>query len=118
MTEVTGMNQNINDLIGRIKALEEELEEGFAKRREEFRFVIENKRIHFAEEMIELHKRFKMGVGRYLVGAHPLNILTAPVICVGFIPLLLLDLFVTIYQAVCFPVYGIPKGAPQRLSDL
>ena len=25
------------------------------------------------------------------------------------VPFVLLDLFVTIYQAVCFPVYGIPK---------
>ncbi len=50
-----------------------------------------------------------MGEMRYLLGAHPLNILTAPVICAGFIPLLRLDLFVTLYQAVCFPVYGIPK---------
>ena len=25
------------------------------------------------------------------------------------VPLVLLDLFVTVYQAVCFPVYGIPK---------
>ncbi len=34
---------------------------------------------------------------------------TAPVIWSCLIPILLLDLFVTIYQAICFPVYGIPK---------
>ena len=103
------MNQNINDLIDRIKALEEELEKEFEKRRAEFYFVIENKRIRFAEEMIEVHKRLKTGLVRYIIGAHPLNILTAPIIYAGFFPFLLLDLFVTLYQAVCFPVYGIPK---------
>ena len=32
-----------------------------------------------------------------------------PVIYIGWVPFLLMDLFVTVYQAVCFPVYGIPK---------
>ena len=36
-------------------------------------------------------------------------VLTAPVIYALIFPLILLDLFVSIYQAVCFPVYGIPK---------
>lgn len=103
------MNQNISDLIGRIKALEEELEHEFSKRREEFHFIIENKRIRFAEEMIAIHKRLKTGIIRYILDAHPLNILTAPIIYAGFIPFLLMDLFVTVYQTVCFPVYGIPK---------
>ena len=30
------------------------------------------------------------------------------------IPFVLLDLFVTVYQTVCFPVYGVPKA---RRSD-
>lgn len=36
-------------------------------------------------------------------------VFTAPVIYSLIFPLLLLDLFVTIYQAICFPVYGIAK---------
>jgi hypothetical protein len=104
------MNQNVSDLIGRIKALEEELEKEFEKRRAEFYFVIENKRVRFAEEMIVLHKRLKTGLVRYVIHARPLNILTAPIIYAGIIPFLLLDLFVTLFQTVCFPVYGIPKA--------
>jgi len=103
------MALNGSDLINRIKVLEEELEKEFSKRREEFHFIIENKRIRFAEEMIAAHKRVKMGVIRYLLDAHPLNVITAPVIYAGFVPFLLLDLFLTIYQTICFPSYGIPK---------
>ncbi len=103
------MNNNISDLVGRIKALEEELQQEFSKRREEFKFIVENKRIRFAEEIIASHKRLKTGIIRYILDAHPLNILTAPVIYSGIIPFLLLDLFVTVYQAICFPIYGIPK---------
>jgi hypothetical protein len=38
-----------------------------------------------------------------------LVVLTAPFIYVLIVPLVLLDLFVSLYQAVCFPVYGISK---------
>ena len=33
----------------------------------------------------------------------------SPIIYAGWIPFLLMDLFVTLYQAICFPVYRIPK---------
>lgn len=45
----------------------------------------------------------------YIFGARPAMILTAPVIYALIIPVLLLDLFVAVYQTVCFPVYGIPR---------
>jgi len=38
-----------------------------------------------------------------------LHIVTAPVIYAGIVPFMLLDLFVTLYQTVCFPVYGIRR---------
>ena len=37
------------------------------------------------------------------------NILVAPVIWSVLIPAFLLDLFVSMYHTICFPVYGIPK---------
>lgn len=46
-------------------------------------------------------------LSRYILGAHPLLLLTAPVIYSLIVPFALLDLFVWIYQRVCFPVYGI-----------
>jgi hypothetical protein len=39
----------------------------------------------------------------------PKHLLTAPVIYTLIIPGLLLDLFVTLYQWICFPVYKITK---------
>jgi hypothetical protein len=35
--------------------------------------------------------------------------ITAPFIYAVLVPVILLDLVVTVYQAVCFPLYGIPK---------
>lgn len=104
------MNTRIDELIRSLRGIEEELEAEFRKRREEFRFTIEERRVRFAEEVILQGRRLKLGLLRYLREAHPFNVLTAPVIYTGFVPLLFLDLFVTVYQAACFPVYGIPKA--------
>ncbi len=45
---------------------------------------------------------------RYVLNARPAVVLTAPLIYVCVAPFLLLDFFLSLYQAVCFPVYGIP----------
>lgn len=103
------MPQPIDDLINRIKELQEELEIEFKKKRDEFEFIIEKKRVRFAEEVARQQRRLKIGWFRYLVKAKPLNVLTAPVIYAGFIPFILLDFFLLLYQSICFPVYGIPK---------
>ncbi|MCB1631881.1 MAG: hypothetical protein KDI23_08615 [Pseudomonadales bacterium] len=44
-----------------------------------------------------------------MVSARPLVLLTAPMIYLGWLPFIVLDLFVTLCQAVCFPVWRIPK---------
>jgi len=103
------MNNAVDDLIRRIKELQEELEAEFKKKRDDFEFIIEKKRVRFAEEVARQQRRLKIGWFRYLIKARPLNVLTAPVIYAGFVPFMLLDLFLWLYQSICFPVYRIPK---------
>jgi hypothetical protein len=105
------MTHRVDELIRKIRELEEEMEIEFKNRREEFEFIIEEKRVRFSEEVTRQHRRLKTGLYRYITRAHPLNVLTAPVIYSGFVPFLMLDLFLWIYQASCFPIYGIPKVA-------
>lgn len=50
-----------------------------------------------------------VGVWRYVLGARPAVALSAPLIYACLVPFALLDLCLSIYQAVCFPIYGIPK---------
>lgn len=103
------MPQTIDDLIRRIQLLEEELEVEFNKKRQEFHFIIEEKRVRFAEEVARQQRRLKTGWLKYLIKAKPFNVLTAPIIYAGFIPFLQLDLFLWLYQTICFPIYRIPK---------
>lgn len=57
----------------------------------------------------EAHGAERESLARFLSRARPSVVLTAPVIYSLILPILLLDLFVTLYQAICFPVYGIAR---------
>jgi hypothetical protein len=103
------MNPKISELADRIRLLQSELDAELARRSAELRFGMEHGRIAFEEELLRRHRELRQKLLPYIVGANPLVILTAPVIYAGIVPFLLLDLFVTVYQAVCFPIYGIAK---------
>jgi len=70
---------------------------------------MEKGRVFFEAEILRRHRELRTRLGIYLLNAHPLVILTAPVIYALMVPFALLDLSVTLYQAVCCPAYGIPK---------
>ena len=99
------MKQQLDELIARIASLQEEIEEEYRLRREEF----ERRRRELAGELLRQQRRYKVNLFRFLRRTRLLVALTAPVIYLGWIPFLLMDLFVTLYQWVCFPVYRIPK---------
>jgi hypothetical protein len=103
------MNPQIAALHDKIHELERELEAELAKRRAELRVGLEKGRVAFEAEILRRHRELKTRLSAYVLGARPLVVLTAPVIYAMIVPLALLDLFVTVYQAVCFPVYDIPK---------
>jgi hypothetical protein len=99
------MNKNVDDLLARIHALQDELEEEYRRTRDEWA----QKRLELAEEFLRQQRRYKTGLFRFLLRTRLLVALTAPIIYAGWIPFLLMDLFVTLYQSVCFPIYRIPK---------
>jgi hypothetical protein len=103
------MNEQISGLIDQIKKLELEFEAALARQRAELRIGLENGKIAFEEEILRRHRQLRTGFLTYIRRARILTILTAPVIYAVIVPLVLLDLFVSIYQFICFPVYGIEK---------
>jgi hypothetical protein len=103
------MDDQIEALIEKIGLLNAELEAEFAKRQAQLRYGMERGRAIFEEEILRRHKELRTKTLRYIRDASPLVALTAPVIYSLIIPLVLLDLSVMIYQALCFPVYGLTK---------
>ena len=103
----------IDDIIERMHALQRELEDEIARRRVAFRYRLENGRVIFEEEVQARHRLLRVKLAAFLAQTRPLVVLSAPVIYSLIVPFVLLDLFVSVYQAVCFPVYGIPR-VPRR----
>jgi hypothetical protein len=103
------MASQIDLLMEKLQEVQVEIEVELAKRREALRFRFENRRIVFETEVLRVQHEIRTRLSRYLRDANPLVVLTAPVIYSLIIPVALLDLSVMIYQAICFPVYKIPK---------
>lgn len=103
------MNDQIAALVQKIDALQAQLEVELAKHQAGLRYGLERGRVFFEEELLRRHRELRTSLLRYIANARPLVVLTAPVIYGLIVPLVLLDLSVMFYQAVCFPVYGIEK---------
>jgi len=103
------VRDEITQLAASIRALERQLETALAKRRIELNYKVRDGVVQFEQVVIEKHRLLKARLMKYVFGARPAMILSAPAIYALVIPFLLLDLFVAVYQTVCFPVYGIPR---------
>ncbi len=103
------MNDRLEMLLEKFRTLERELVMELQKKQEEFFYQIHKKKVRFQREIKLQHKRLIIPALQYIRKARPMAIVTAPVIWSCLLPALLMDLMITISQAVCFPVYGIPK---------
>ncbi len=72
-------------------------------------FTLKGKRIEFESSVRARHRALRIGLLRWLATSRPQNWLSAPFIYAVIVPFVLLDVFVTLYQWVCFPLYRIPK---------
>jgi hypothetical protein len=103
------MNPKISELLARIQHMELEIELEMKRRRAELQADFEETRVRFEQEVLEQQRRFKTGVLAYLLTANWLTLLTAPVIYALIVPILFLDLSITVYQHICFRAYGLPR---------
>lgn len=104
------MSTQLEILLDKIKILEIELMEEL-QRQEEVFFCQIKKRPDFFEENIIIiqHKHYAKQLFRYITDAPLKHILSTPFIWSCIIPALLMDVAISLYQGICFPLYGIPK---------
>lgn len=103
------MNNRLNELLEEIRLLEKSVEEELIRKEADLKYRVQKGRVIFEEELMELHRRFSKSLLRYVFGARISILLSAPVICSMIIPALLMDLGISMFQAICFPLYNIPK---------
>jgi hypothetical protein len=106
---MAGMNERISRILAQMAALDDELRDAVHEQESRMFFQIKGKRVEFERTVKEAHVKLKTGMMRWLVTNRPQNLLTGPIIYAIIVPLLMLDLFVSVYQWSCFPIYGITK---------
>ncbi len=103
------VEEKLQVILEKIRALEYELFEELQKKEKEFYYEVKEKRVKFQQEIRKYHKTLTIKVRHYLRDAAVMNIVTAPVIYSCILPAAFMDVMISLYQAICFPVYGIPK---------
>jgi len=98
------MDSDIDNLLCKIRALEDELIKEIQKQQNTFDDDLHKDILCKNQERQHLQRLLN-----YLKKASIKNILSTPVIWAVIIPTLLLDIGVSLYQTICFPIYGIPK---------
>ncbi|AJE46022.1 hypothetical protein [Celeribacter indicus] len=92
-----------------LRELQAQIELEALEARERFQYRFRNGRVVFEEEARRRGREWRVRWSVFLARARPWEIISAPVIYALIVPFVLLDLCVTLYQAICFPIYGIPK---------
>jgi hypothetical protein len=108
MLDAALMNEQIREIVERIRQLEDRLQDEFEKSRDLYHVKLRGKMAEFAEEIVIRHRALRMRMPQYFRTAGLLNVLVAPVIYSMIVPIILLDIWVTVYQQICFRAYGIP----------
>jgi hypothetical protein len=102
------MNKKIQELLARIRQLEQELEDEISLQSRKFREDYERRRIRFDKNIKSIHRSYRKSVIYQIFHANPLFILIAPIIYAMIVPIVFMDITIWIYQRITFPVYRIP----------
>ena len=107
------LKTRFDEILQQLRLLQQEFDTEFdallADGRKRFHYTLTRGRVVFENGMRSLHREQRTGIWPYIKAAPVAFILTAPVIYGLLIPLVVLDLALTVYQQICFRVYGIAR---------
>lgn len=89
--------------------LEQELDRLLEQKREQFQYHLQLGKVVFEKSIRHWQKQYRTGVWRYLRKAPLTYILSAPIVYGMVIPMIILDISITLYQHICFRIYQIPR---------
>ncbi|MCB1359392.1 MAG: hypothetical protein KDK53_23740, partial [Maritimibacter sp.] len=103
------MTSKLQELARRAGEIEVELEAEIARRRAALGGRLVRGRMVFEAEVLDRHRAARENLLDYIRAIRLRDMATAPVIYSLIVPFVLVDLWVTLYQRICFPAYGIPR---------
>lgn len=74
-------------------------------------FFVRNKKVIFSNKIKEYQKSKKTNLFKYVFTANLRNVISVPFIYSLIFPVVILDLFLTMYIFTAFPLYWIPRPA-------
>lgn len=103
------MTERMHELVSEIVRLHTDLDREIEARRKRLGLEVTAGIVNFEHGVLAEQRRLRIRVSRFIAQASLGTILTAPLIYSLIVPLVLLDLWTSLYQAVCFRVYGIDR---------
>jgi hypothetical protein len=115
----TFMTQRMQALARQIVDLQVELDQEIHKRRKVLGWSLKDGLAEFEHGIALQHRHLRLSIPKYLSRASLATVLSAPVIYSLILPIALLDAWASLFQAICFRVYRIPRvrRADYLLSD-
>ncbi len=103
------MQSKIREILAKIETLNSELRDEYERLLEKYGFSFQKKKIIFLEEFKRRNKSLKLPLWRPITSTNLRQIIAIPFILGMIFPAIVLDIGITIYQAIAFSLYDIPK---------
>ncbi|MGI9330953.1 MAG: hypothetical protein ACR2QB_09595 [Gammaproteobacteria bacterium] len=108
------MESRVSHILSEIRRLEEELEDAIRTHEVKFLYRMDGTKVRFEATVKKAHQKLKVGLYRWLRESSFRNLISAPFIYSMILPFMALDLFISAYQAICFPLYRMPKVSRRK----
>ena len=111
------MSPYMDRIVERLRHAEDDLRRDVEAQQQRWHYTVHRRRVRFDHELRDAHRRLKLGIAAYIRHGSVFSLLTAPLIYSLLLPLALLDLWVTLYQWICLPIYGVARVSRKPLPD-
>lgn len=103
------MTLSMQEIAAEIVLLQAELDSEIEARRKVLGWQIKKRLVEFEQGITQSHRQLRTSVTSFLATSPLAPLITAPLIYSLILPVALLDGWASLYQAVCFRAYGIPR---------
>ena len=103
------MSLYVARIVERVREAEDDLAREVEEQQRRWHYRVRRGRVWFDTEVRRAHRRVRQSIPAYIREGSVLSLVTAPAIYSLLLPFLALDVWVSIYQWICFPIYGIAR---------
>jgi len=103
------MKSKISQILQDIDIKKEELKQAYRDLMDKHDFKLLNWKIKFSKSAILKNRKFKKPFSKDIFFPKIRHLISMPFIYAMLIPVIILDIFLFMYQKISFPLYGIPQ---------